>query len=96
MPDVLGWCSSIVLLATIIGQISKQWREGSSRGVSPWLFAGQTVASLGFTIYSAMLENWVFTLTNSAMVLSALVGVVVSLHFKRHPRPGADQVKTAA
>jgi MtN3 and saliva related transmembrane protein len=89
MPDVIGWCSSIVLFSTIVAQIVKQWREGSSRGGSPWVFAGQTAASLGFTVYSALLKNWVFLFTNGVMVLSALVGVFVSLHFKRHPRQKA-------
>lgn len=94
MVDVLGWCSSLVLLVTIGTQISKQWRDGSSVGVSPFLFVGQTAASIGFTVYSALLQNWVFTFTNAAMSLSAVVGVLVSAHFKRYPRekrgsPGA-------
>jgi uncharacterized protein with PQ loop repeat len=89
MPDLLGWCSSIVLLTTIFVQIVKQWREGSSQGVSPWLFIGQTAASIGFTAYSALLKNWIFTITNSALALSAVVGVLVSLYFKRHPRQDA-------
>ena len=85
MLDALGWGSSLVLLSTIVAQIVKQWREGSSRGVSPWLFAGQTAASLGFTIYSWLLKNWVFVVTNGALLLSAIVGMAVSLHFERHP-----------
>lgn len=94
MVEVLGWCSSLVLLVTIGAQITKQWRDGSSAGVSPFLFVGQTAASIGFTVYSALLHNWVFTVTNGAMSLSAVVGVLVSAHFKRHPRekrgsPGA-------
>lgn len=86
MPDLLGWLSSVILLCTIVGQIVRQWREGSGEGVSPWLFIGQTVASVGFTVYSALLQNWVFTVTNGALLISAIVGVLVSLHFKRHPR----------
>lgn len=89
MPELIGWCSSIVLFTTIVAQIVKQWREGSSKGVSPWLFVGQTAASVGFTIYSVLLKNWVFTVTNSALALSAVVGVLVSFHFKRHPRQDA-------
>lgn len=87
MTELLGWCSSIVLLTTIIAQIVKQYREGSGRGVSRWLFVGQTAASLGFTAYSALLRNWIFTLTNGALLVSAIVGLCVTLHFKRHPRP---------
>lgn len=89
MPDLIGWTSSIVLFTTIVVQIVKQWREGSSKGVSPWLFVGQTAASVGFTVYSVLVKNWVFTVTNSALALSAVVGVMVSAYFKRHPRRDA-------
>jgi MtN3 and saliva related transmembrane protein len=90
MTDLLGWCCSIVLLGTIVAQITRQWREGSSEGVSPFLFVGQGVASVGFTVYSALLENWVFTFTNAAMAVSAVVGMLVRAHFKRHPREKGD------
>jgi uncharacterized protein with PQ loop repeat len=89
MIELLGWCSSLVLLATIVSQIVKQWREGSGKGVSRWLFVGQSAASLGFTVYSALLHNWVFTLTNAAMFISAIAGLLVTLHFKRYPRPSS-------
>ena len=83
MIDVVGWVSSIVLLATIMAQIAKQWSERSGQGVSSWLFVGQTAASLGFTAYSALLKNWVFTTTNALMLVSAIVGWQVTAHFKR-------------
>jgi uncharacterized protein with PQ loop repeat len=91
MTELLGWFSSIVLLTTIISQIVKQWREGSGKGVSRWLFVGQSTASLGFTVYSALLHNWVFTLTNGALLLSGIVGLLVTIHFKRHPRSSATE-----
>ncbi len=83
MTDVIGWVSSILLLATILSQILKQWRERSAEGVSTWLFLGQIVASTGFTVYSALLRNWVFTVTNALMLLSALCGFALTWHFKR-------------
>jgi MtN3 and saliva related transmembrane protein len=83
MTEALGWASSIVLLATIVQQIVKQWREGSARGVSKWLFVGQTSASLGFTVYSALLQNWVFTVTNALLLVSAIAGMVITFHSKR-------------
>jgi uncharacterized protein with PQ loop repeat len=86
MTELLGWCSSLVLLTTIVAQIVKQCREGSGKGVSRWLFVGQTAASLGFTIYSALVHNWIFTITNGALLVSAIVGLWVTLYFKRHPR----------
>jgi MtN3 and saliva related transmembrane protein len=93
MTDVIGWLSSIVLLATIVSQIAKQWSERSGEGVSPWLFAGQTVASAGFTAYSALTKNWVFTVTNGLMLVSAILGWGITAHFRRHtPGPATTAV----
>ena len=83
MTEIVGWTSSVLLLLTISAQIAKQWRERSGKGVSLWLFIGQAGASLGFTVYSALLKNWVFTITNSLMLLSALVGWQITSHFKK-------------
>ena len=52
MVEVIGWFSSVVLVLTIGKQVYKQWKSGSSEGVSKWLFLGQMTASAGFTIYS--------------------------------------------
>jgi MtN3 and saliva related transmembrane protein len=95
MVDALGWFSSFVLLATIVEQIRKQWAARSGEGVSRFLFVGQTVASAGFATYSALLHNWVFTVTNSLLLASAIIGWVLTAHFKRcgprqaDPQPGA-------
>ena len=89
MPDMIGWFSSFVLFSTIVAQIVKQWREGSSRGGSPWVFAGQTAASLGFTVYSALLRNWFFTVTNGLLLVSAIAGMAITFHFKRRSRESA-------
>jgi len=72
--DWIGWAASFVLLATLGRQIQVQWRERSTQGVSGLLFAGQILASVGFTAYSWMLQNWVFVVTNAAILLTALVG----------------------
>jgi uncharacterized protein with PQ loop repeat len=89
--DVIGWMSSIVLLLTLGHQVRKQWVSGDSRGVSRWLFAGQTASSLGFTVYSLMLENWVFLTTNVLILVNALLGQWVTLRNRRHTGvlPGA-------
>ncbi|HEX2874517.1 MAG TPA: hypothetical protein VHP33_24860 [Polyangiaceae bacterium] len=86
MTEVVGWVSSLVLLATIAAQIGKQWNERSGEGVSVWLFIGQAGASLGFTVYSVMVKNWIFTVTNSLMFLSAIVGWQMTAHFKARAR----------
>ena len=88
---MIGWASSMILLATIAKQIYKQWHEESSEGVSKWLFIGQTAASAGFTVYSWLVENWVFVVTNSLLLLSALVGLGIVLHHRRRgERHGAE------
>lgn len=96
MTDIVGWISSILLLATIVAQIAKQWSEQSGSGVSVWLFIGQAAASLGFTAYSVMLKNWVFTITNALMLLSAIVGWQLTAHFKaKRPRDEKPIVEAA-
>lgn len=95
MTEVLGWLSSIVLLATIVQQIWTQWRERSTRGVSKWLFVGQTAASAGFTAYSWLVHNWVFVVTNALLLLSAVLGCVLTLRFRsasaRSPAPSVHR-----
>jgi MtN3 and saliva related transmembrane protein len=80
--ELIGWASSVILLLTIGKQIHKQWATRTSAGVSKWLFIGQLAASLGFTIYSYILRNWVFIATNSLMALSAIVGVWIVIHHR--------------
>lgn len=89
MADALGWVSSIILLATIGSQIFKQWRAGSSEGVSKWLFTGQMAASIGFTVYSYLLRNWVFVATNLVMACSAVAGLLIVLRHRRRRQSNA-------
>ena len=70
--DLIGWFASAVLLATLARQIVKQWRGDDS--LSRWLFVGQCAASAGFVLYSLLLGNWVFTVTNACLLLTAIVG----------------------
>jgi MtN3 and saliva related transmembrane protein len=74
MTDAIGWVSAVILLLTLSRQVYKQRQEGSIRGVSHWLFLGQVIASTGFTIYSFLLHNWVFVLTNAALLVVAIAG----------------------
>ena len=83
MTEIIGWASSIILLITLIKQVYKQWQEGTGEGVSKLLFVGQLLASIGFTIYSYLVENWVFTATNGILVINNLVGMYLSFYFKR-------------
>lgn len=74
MIDAIGWSASAILLVTLIRQIVKQVQDENAEGVSTWLFLGQATASTLFLIYSLLLENWVFTTTNSLLLLTAIAG----------------------
>ena len=80
--EVIGWLSALVLLATILRQVHKQWHDKGTGGVSKWLFVGQLVASFGFTVYSWLLENWVFVVTNLLIFFSSIVGELIYLRNK--------------
>ncbi|HEY4366521.1 MAG TPA: PQ-loop repeat-containing protein [Steroidobacteraceae bacterium] len=75
--DWIGWLSSAVLLLTLLRQVYTQWRERSVRGVSHWLFVGQLAASSGFLIYSYLLRNGVFVVTNAELLLTAVAGQMI-------------------
>lgn len=77
MQEAIGWLSSLVLIATIAKQVHKQWKSRSSAGVSSWLFVGQCAASFGFTIYSYLVSNWVFVVTNAAGLVTAIAGLLI-------------------
>ena len=90
MEQIIGFVSSFILLLTIGKQVYKQWSEGTSKGVSIWLFAGQIVASIGFAIYSWLVWNPVFIFTNSLMVLNGIAGLAISIHQKRREKNKAE------
>ena len=92
MVEAVGWVSSFILVLTIAKQVYKQWQEGSSEGVSKWLFVGQISASLGFTVYSWLVRNWVFVVTNSLMLVNGLLGLLIVLHHRRRGRRGGAKV----
>ncbi len=92
MTEAIGWIASVILLATMMRQVWTQWRNGSTAGVSHWLFIGQIGASIGFTIYSALLGNAVFVVTNALMLVNALVG----LYLDRRNRAGGTAAMAAA
>jgi MtN3 and saliva related transmembrane protein len=95
MPDLLGWLSSVILVATIAAQIHKQWQDETSRGVSPWLFVGESVASLGFTIYSVLVDNWVFVVTNVILLCAALLGLYITFRHRRRGRASPASERTS-
>jgi uncharacterized protein with PQ loop repeat len=92
VTEAIGWISSFILVLTIAKQVYKQWHEGTSEGVSLWLFIGQMAASAGFTVYSWLVHNWVFVVTNALMLLNGLAGLLIVLrHRRRERRQGTDR-----
>lgn len=81
--DFIGWGASAILIATLVRQVLTQWRTRTVEGVSHWLFIGQLCASIGFTIYSWMLDNPVFVFTNSVLLLTAIIGQLIYRRNKR-------------
>ena len=84
MIEALGWIISIILVLTLGKQVYKQWQEGVSEGISRWLFIGQITASTGFSIYSWLVHNRVFVVTNLLMILNAFIGLSLVLWQRHH------------
>ena len=78
----IGWASSCILLITLMRQVYTQWRTHTDARVSRWLFIGQVTASLGFTLYSVLLGNWVYIVSNVAILGTAVVGQCIYVHNK--------------
>lgn len=83
MIEILGWASSLILLATLVKQVYKQWKDATSEGISSWLFVGQLAASVGFTVYSVMTGSWVFAVTNAALTVNNIIGIFFYFHFRK-------------
>ena len=90
----IGWTSSVILLLTLGRQVYSQWRSRATSGVSRWLFVGQLAASTGFSIYSWLLANWVFFITNIALLITAIAGEAIYIvNRRREPSAAAGGVR---
>ena len=81
--QLIGWAAAGILLLTLGRQVYSQWRDRTSKGVSKWLFVGQCAASAGFIVYSWLLQNWVFLVTNALMLVTAVLGEIVYLRNRK-------------
>ncbi|MDR6672300.1 hypothetical protein [Xanthomonas sp. 1678] len=84
--DLIGWAATLILVATLLRQIHKQWRAPDVQAVSAWLFVGQISASLLFIVYSAALRNYVFVATNTLVLLTAVAGQLLQTLKRRRLR----------
>lgn len=83
MTEIIGWTSSLILLLTLIKQVYKQWTDKTSEGISMFLFIGQVLASVGFTVYSVLLGNWVFTVTNCLLIVNSIFGISLYFYYRK-------------
>lgn len=83
MTEIIGWTSSLILLTTLIKQVYKQWKDGTSEGISKWLFIGQLCASVGFVVYSYLVGSWVFMVTNSLLTINNMIGIYLYYYFRK-------------
>ena len=90
LVDFIGWTASFILLLTIGRQVYTQWKSGKFAGVSSWLFIGQMAASVGFVIYSFMLDNLVFVVTNIFMLVTAFIGQALYWRSESNAKPKKD------
>jgi MtN3 and saliva related transmembrane protein len=93
LADMVGWVSAIILALTISRQVYTQWRTRSIGGVSKWLFIGQLAASLGFTVYSYMVDNMVFVCTNFFMFMTAVVGECIYVKNRRRAQREDERIE---
>ncbi|PZU26903.1 MAG: hypothetical protein DI584_10620 [Stenotrophomonas sp.] len=84
--ESVGWAASVILLATLIRQIVKHANAEHPETISTWLFVGRAAASTPFVIYSALVGNVIFVVTNSCLLLTALAGQWVSRSKRRRAR----------
>ncbi len=85
MTQIIGWAASAVLVATIVWQVSKQWREHSSQGVSVWLFIGQMAANSLFLTYAFLIGEVVFMIANGLLLATSSVGLAIKLRHASGP-----------
>jgi MtN3 and saliva related transmembrane protein len=93
MSALIGWLSSVILVVTIINQVLRQWRSGTSEGISGWLFVGQLIASSGFTTYSVLVGDWVFIVTNGLLVLANIAGLTIVRIHRRREQPRKPEAR---
>lgn len=86
MVEILGWVSSVILLATLVKQVYKQWSDRTSEGISKWLFIGQLAASIGFTIYSIYSGSIVFAVTNAMLTVNNVIGIYLYFYYAKEKR----------
>ncbi len=84
--QIIGYASSVILLLTLGSQIVKQWRSGTSKGISIGFFIGQLATAAGFTTYSLLIGNPIFAATNACLGVAAVAGLGIVFYHRRKAR----------
>lgn len=72
--DWIGWAASAILIATLARQIVQQGM--ATLGAYLVGCSSASTRHLGFVIYSVLVDNWVFIVTNRCVLLTAVIGQV--------------------
>ena len=81
-PDWIDRLASAGLVAMLVRQILKQLHS-LDESVSQSLFVGLCATSAGFVVYRVLLHNWVFIVTKSCVLLTAVAGQMRALWRQR-------------
>ena len=84
--EPVGWLATGILIVMLGRQTYDQWRDQTSAGVSSWLFIGQIAASIGFVVYSILLGNVLFIVSNCFLVVIAVIGQLLYLRNEKRGR----------
>ncbi len=87
---LVGAASSLILLLSLSSQVWWQYRDRITRGVSRGFFIGQVMSSAGFILYSASIGSWLFVLTNTLILTSAVAGCLVVRFNRRRVAPASS------
>ncbi len=83
MAEIIGWIGSVILVLSISKQVYKQWSEGTSEGVSIWLFIGRIASAVLLTIYSVLNWNAVFIFINVLLTIVGILGLIIMYRQKK-------------
>lgn len=88
MKHVVGWISSLLLLVTFGSQTYRQWKgeEGRSEKYTLIFFVAAIAGTAGNLIYSLLVNNWVFTALNAALVVNNAAGLWITVRHRKQAR----------
>ena len=76
VPELLGWGSSGMLLATLLRQVYTQWRTRGTAAVLKCPFTGPCTASVGYTVVQLPAAQLGLGQLQHCDSVTAIVGVI--------------------